>query len=204
MRGIRQGQVEVVIEVSRKDCVLNDILTGYNCLIERLAMGPKITLHKVLFNGDEREIMRKVAAIHVNSRKAGPGALWVESSSCTPCAFFASPFSNVLGSRALCDNRIQYRVLLPSIKDLRALEIRMKKAEIDYMIIGILPYLHQELTERQREILKMALENGYFADDSRTSLSDLADIIGISPSSLSEILRRSLKKSVNFYFDHRP
>ena len=110
----------------------------------------------------------------------------------------------MLGSRTLCDDSVQYRLLLPSLKGLRALETRMKAANLSYTILRVLPYVHQELTDRQREILNIAMESGYFESRSRISLTELSEVIGITPSSLSEILRRSLKKLVNFYFDHRP
>lgn len=204
IRGLRQGPVEIIIEVVRRDCVLAKLLSDDHCQIERLTMGSKITVHKVVFEGEDHEIMTKLINKQFNTRKAGPGSLWVETSSCTSCAFFSSSLSKILGSRTLCDERIQYRTLLPSIRDLRKLETRMKSAGIEYEIMRVVPYVHKEMTERQREILSIAFNSGYFDQDSRMSLTNLAEMIGISPSSLSEILRRSLKKSVDYYFDHLP
>lgn len=137
-------------------------------------------------------------------RSAGNGSVWVQSPSCEPCSFFSSPFFQVLGSRSIRNSRVQYRILLPSAMELKTLEKRMKEAGLEYDIVGIVPYMHQELTDRQREILKIALDEGYFDEKFRISLTELAEIIGMSPSSLSEILRRSFKKTVDFYFDHRP
>lgn len=167
-------------------------------------MGISTTLHKILHNEDDEDIPNLLLSENFKFRRAGAGSIWVESGSCTPCSFFSSSFLDILGSRALCNDKVQYRILLPSVKDLRSLESKMKSAGIHYEIIGIIPYVHKELTDRQREILRMAMEHGYFEDGQRTSLTQLAEIIGMSPSSLSEILRRSLKKSVSFYFDHRP
>lgn len=204
LRGLKRGQVEAVVEVTRSDCVIADALAGNFCSIERLGMGPISTLHKVRFADDGEEIKARLSRKKLKYRNAGIGALWVESNSCCACAFFASSFSGILGSRTVCDNRIQYRVLLPSVKDLRSLETKLKEAGIEHKVTGIIPYMHQELTERQREVLRLALEYGYYEEDSRMSLTDLAKILDMAPSSLSEILRRSTKKTINFYFDHRP
>lgn len=203
-KGLKHGPVEAIIEVIRGDCVVDEAMAEDQCSIERLAMGPKRTLHKVAFNGNEEKVRGNLTSHGLKYRNAGTGALWVEASSCTPCVFFSSSFSGVLGSRTLRHRKIQYRILLPSARELRSLESSMKAVGIEYELLAVIPYVHQELTERQREILSIALEHGYFDDESRTSLTQLAEIIGLSPSSLSEIMRRSLKKSVNFYFDHRP
>ncbi len=204
LRGLKQGQVEVVLEVNRSDCKIAQALAGNYCSIERLSIGPNTTLHKVRYVDDGEDIKARLTLKHFKYRSAGLGSLWVEADSCDACAFFSESFSGVLGSRTLCDNKIQYRVLLPSLKELKILESKMKKAGLEYKTLGIIPYVHQELTERQREILRIALEYGYFEEDTRMSLTDLAKILEMAPSSLSEILRRSTKKAITFYFDHRP
>lgn len=203
-KGLKHGPVEAIIEVVRDDCVLDEALPNGNCSIERLAVGPKRTLHKVVCHDNEEEVKRNLASRGLKYRNAGTGAIWVEGGSCTACDFFSSSFSGVLGTRTLQHRKIQYRILLPSARELRTLEASMKSIGLDYELLAVIPYVHQELTERQREILMIAMEQGYFEDNSRTSLTKLAEIIGLSPSSLSEIMRRSLKKSVNFYFNHRP
>ena len=203
-RGLKHGPVEAIIEVSREDCLVSDALPDGTCEIERLAIGPKRTLHKVVYDGNEETIKKKLSASGLKYRNAGKGALWVDASSCTACAFLSTSFSGVLGSRTVCQERIQYRVLLPSARELRSLEASMKAVNLEHELLAIIPYVHQELTARQREILKTAFDRGYFDDHSRTSLTELAGIVGLSPSSLSEIMRRGLKKSVSFYFDHRP
>jgi predicted DNA binding protein len=202
-RGIKNGQVEAIIQVRREDCILTKILAKENCRIERIAIGPSETLHKISHSGNT-SFQEKLSKSQIGYKKAGKHSVWVETPSCSSCSFFSSSFTEVLGSRTLCDDSVQYRLLLPSLKGLRALETRMKAANLSYTILRVLPYVHQELTDRQREILNIAMESGYFESRSRISLTELSEVIGITPSSLSEILRRSLKKLVNFYFDHRP
>lgn len=58
-----------------------------------------------------------------------------------------------------------------------------------------------EVTYREEEILKIALEKGYFDFPRRIKLEDLAKHFGIAPSTLSEILRRGLKKILERYFE---
>ncbi len=48
-----------------------------------------------------------------------------------------------------------------------------------------------DLTERQREILRLALESGYYEVPARISLTDLAKAVGISKAAMSKGLRRA-------------
>ncbi len=61
----------------------------------------------------------------------------------------------------------------------------------------------EELTKRQEDILKIALEKGYFDYPKHTSIRELAKMFGISISTLSEILRSGQKKIMAAYFKDR-
>jgi predicted DNA binding protein len=204
LRGLKLGQVEAIIEVTREDCAISRALTGTNCHTERINIGPNTTVHKISFDGDGLDIKSCLTRRKIKYRNGGANSLWAEVDSCSTCAFFAKSFAGILGTRSLGNNVVQYRVLLPSMKDLKTLEANLRKEEIDYRTVKLYPYVHQELTERQRSVLRIAMEHGYFEEDDRTSLTELAERLNMAPSSLSEILRRSMKKAVMFYFDHMP
>jgi predicted DNA binding protein len=57
-----------------------------------------------------------------------------------------------------------------------------------------------KITYREEEILKIALEKGFFDFPKRIKLEELAEIFEIAPSTLSEILRRGQKKILKEYF----
>jgi predicted DNA binding protein len=57
-----------------------------------------------------------------------------------------------------------------------------------------------KITYREEEILKIALEKGFFDFPKKIKLEELAEIFGIAPSTLSEILRRGQKKVLKSYF----
>ena len=58
----------------------------------------------------------------------------------------------------------------------------------------------ESLTERQDKIAKVAFERGYFDYPKRISLRELARMFEVSPSTLSEILRKGQRKIVLDYF----
>jgi predicted DNA binding protein len=58
----------------------------------------------------------------------------------------------------------------------------------------------ESLTERQDKITQVAFERGYFDYPKRISLRELARMFDVSPSTLSEILRKGQRKIVLDYF----
>jgi predicted DNA binding protein len=56
------------------------------------------------------------------------------------------------------------------------------------------------LTTRQKEIISVAFEKGYYNYPKRTTIKKLANIFNISPSTLNEILQRGERKIISEYF----
>ena len=61
----------------------------------------------------------------------------------------------------------------------------------------------KDLTTRQEQIVKMALEMGYFEFPKKIKLEELSDRFGVSAGTLSEILRRAEKNILTHYFRER-
>jgi predicted DNA binding protein len=61
----------------------------------------------------------------------------------------------------------------------------------------------EELTARQEQILQIALEKGYFEFPKKITLRQLAKTLGISPATLTEILRRGQKRVLQEHFKGR-
>ncbi len=80
----------------------------------------------------------------------------------------------------------------------------LEKEGIDFEIIykGKLGE-KDRVTLREEEILKIALEKGYFDFPKKIKLEELASMLNIAPSTLSEILRRGQKKVLEKYFGSR-
>ncbi|WP_237710106.1 helix-turn-helix domain-containing protein [Pyrococcus sp. ST04] len=51
-----------------------------------------------------------------------------------------------------------------------------------------------KLTKRQAEVLLLAYKSGYFDEPRRITLRELADMLGLSTSTVKEHLRKGLKK----------
>jgi len=65
---------------------------------------------------------------------------------------------------------------------------KMPRSKTSTCAVGALD--HQvALTERQEQVLGTALAQGYFEFPRRISLTGLSELVGVRPSTLSEILR---------------
>ncbi|MHB8587046.1 MAG: helix-turn-helix domain-containing protein [Thermoplasmatota archaeon] len=71
---------------------------------------------------------------------------------------------------------------------------RLRENGTEVQILSAKPYRQEAgLTDRQREIMDAAVDQGYFEVPRRVTLTKLADRLGIAKSTLSEILARGEK-----------
>ncbi len=79
---------------------------------------------------------------------------------------------------------------------------KLEEYEVEFEIIYKgKPDDKTKVTYREEEILKIALEKGYFDYPKKVKLEELARYFGIAPSTLSEIIRRGQKKILKKYFE---
>lgn len=202
-RKLYRRPLEAVFEVYNEDCEAIRTLEVVGGSIDPLKPGIVATLHK-LVNVDYPNLARQLLiGSDMKFQEKHMGTFLIECNSCPSCAFFSSTVTNLLGCRIQKDLHVQYRVLLSNMSELKELGKAIKIHGIKSKISGIMSHQSEELTERQREVLQTALAYDYFESGQRTTLTGLAQLMGIAPSSLSEILRRATKKAVSFYLDLR-
>ena len=97
--------------------------------------------------------------------------------------------SNEITWDLICDDE-SFKKLMSMLEDY----------EVDFDIIYKGKPAKTETTYREEEILRYALEKGYFDYPKKIRLEEIADHFGIASSTLSEILRRGQKKILEKYF----
>ena len=78
---------------------------------------------------------------------------------------------------------------------------RLASKGINYKITELSHLSTKNLTARQEQIAKIALEFGYFEFPKKIGIEDLSRRLGISAGNLSEILRRAEKNILSKYFE---
>ena len=79
--------------------------------------------------------------------------------------------------------------------DLRRVLARLAKEGIETRVEDVAPFERRAtLTGRQKEIVATAVAQGYFEFPRKTSLTGLSDLVGVKPSTLSEVLRSAERR----------
>jgi HTH DNA binding domain len=88
-----------------------------------------------------------------------------------------------------------WRFIVRGNSDFGRVLARLSKDRIQTRIQSVSPmYQKAELTGRQKEIIATAVAKGYFEFPRKISLTSLSTLVGIKPSTLSEILRRAERR----------
>jgi len=127
----------------------------------------------------------------------------VTSKGCGVCAALVESNSNcfIAPAQTAEDCRMSYKLFI-SGEGLPILLQKLHERGIQYKISDVSPLSTQKkMTTRQEKVLRSALELGYYEYPKRISTEQLADILKIRSSTLSEILRRAEKNVVREYFD---
>lgn len=102
------------------------------------------------------------------------------------------------------DGNILWKIIASDIGPLNKLIERLRKQGYAVEVKKIKEIKRREdLTRRQEEIIRIALEKGYFDNPKRISIRELGELIGVSISTLSEILRSGQKKILASYFGEK-
>jgi predicted DNA binding protein len=83
----------------------------------------------------------------------------------------------------------------------RKLQANLDNLKLKYEIISKTRFFEESiLTHTELEILKLALEYGYFENPKKVKIKELAEILGVSEATVSILIRRALKKVVEQAF----
>lgn len=126
------------------------------------------------------------------------------------CTIYAkSPLLSVISqyiimNGAFSSEGIIWTLILNNYVELRSLLNSLLSTTRDVKVLKIVKAERKDpITARQEQILKVALEAGFFDYPRRIGLKELAKKLNMSPSSLSEIIRRAEKNIIVEYFKNR-
>jgi predicted DNA binding protein len=154
--------------------------------------------------GDE-EVTRAV----VNAIRAHPNVCHVDivplpeggilghvvTSKCAACAALSGVDCFLMSAESRSDGKVDWNLITGDEGSLKELVDRLVAGGCEVEIRRARrPDIHRPLTERQEEIIRLALEAGYYDQPKRATIKDLAKRAGIAPSTLQEILQRAEKK----------
>jgi predicted DNA binding protein len=145
-----------------------------------------------------------IIGLHLANHCGGKIMASVMASNWIACRTILKSDCYLRGARTISEGTIEWELLTKDERSLSRLLEDLAMAECQVEIRSKIavkePYA---LTTRQENIVRLALERGYYDFPRRTTARDLARCLGISQSTLSETLQRSERKLVEFYLKNR-
>lgn len=139
-----------------------------------------------------------------NIRLGEESIAWFETDGCDVCNTIVSKGAFLVTAWSMESNRLIYTFVSPNARIMRDIISTLERLGFELKILGVERYRRRGLvlTEKQEMALRMALEMGFFNYPKKTTISDVSRKLGISSSTLSEIIRRGMRRLLEYYFEY--
>lgn len=125
----------------------------------------------------------------------------VTTTRCEICRILTDSDVFLISAQSKDGGKVEWTLILSEKQVLKEIFDHLKTKSVDAELVKLTKIDDKEsLTERQDKITQVAFERGYFDYPKRISLRELARMFDVSPSTLSEILRKGQRKIVLDYF----
>ncbi|WP_054857639.1 helix-turn-helix domain-containing protein [Vulcanisaeta sp. JCM 16159] len=194
--------LRVFLEAHRSDCKVQNALKALSLdfSIVRVNVGDEVSTHLVkLSKPVDRNLLNYLRRNGLKVNVIDEETLWISAPSCSACKALSKAGLLVESGKPGNEDSIIYAVLSPGIKRLRVSIRQLRSSGVKVRVLDMEQLPMPSPTERQLEVLLLAYKMGYF--DREVNLKELAKQLGLSISTVSELLRKTLKKIVTHYFE---
>jgi len=134
----------------------------------------------------------------------GKSAVWLESEGCEVCNTILSHDAFLVSGKSMQDHILTYSFMVPTFEAYQGIINDLEKTGHQATVRKVGKFEQQigVLTENQERIFWLALKSGFFNYPRRVGMAELSGKLGISPATLSEILRRGTRRLLEHYFKH--
>ncbi len=125
----------------------------------------------------------------------------ITTTRCDICRILTDADAFLISAESKGEGKVEWTLILSDKSVLKDIFDRLEGKSVKADLIKLTKIDDKEtLTDRQDKITHVAFERGYFDYPKRISLRELARMFDVSPSTLSEILRKGQRKIVLDYF----
>ncbi len=160
--------------------------------------GPEDVMAEVLADIKKNPLVAKVETT-ITERGKVIGA--VTTARCEICRILTDSDVFLISAESKGSGKMEWTLVVSDKSVLKGIFDHLKSKGVEADLVKLTKIDDKEsLTERQDKITHVAFERGYFDYPKRISLRELARMFDVSPSTLSEILRKGQRKIVLDYF----
>ncbi len=144
----------------------------------------------------------ELKAIVSKGKGDGKASIWLESEGCGVCNTILSSDAFLVSGKSIEDFTIMYSFMVPSFEAYQKIVFALEGMGLKVNVLKMGKFEPHEgvLTEKQERIFWLALKGGFFEYPRKIDATELAAKLGISPSTLSEITRRGMRRLLEHYF----
>ena len=127
---------------------------------------------------------------------------WFETQGCDVCNTIVAYGSFLISGRSIEGKTLIYQFITPSFSAFKRIISKLETLGFSPQILEVGKYQPKGfLTEKQERVLWFALRMGYFEYPRKINSIELSKKLGIAPSTLSEIVRRGMRRLVEYHFE---
>jgi hypothetical protein len=200
----------VVLEIENHECT---IVKRFGALglkhlkvIDIRSSSPQSIKHLVELDPAELKQLHnpppELRQISGKAESGGKPSIWLDSSGCNVCKTILQCDAFLVSGKSLQDSTIMYSFMVPSFEAYQKILAALKAAgfKVNILKMGKFEPKAGVLTEKQERIFWLALKGGFFDYPRKIDTEELAKKLDISPSTLSEIVRRGTRRLLESYF----
>jgi len=205
--------MEAIISLREPENWISDISARYPAtirVIDRMPYSDKGVKDLVEISASEDVIEEILEAIPKNPlvtevdttvTERGKVICAVTTARCEICRILTDSGVFLISAQSKDGGKVEWTLIVSEKEVLKDIFDHLKKKSVEAELIKLTKIDDRgALTERQDKITQVAFERGYFDYPKRISLRELARMFDVSPSTLSEILRKGQRKIVLDYF----
>ncbi|UCH31335.1 MAG: helix-turn-helix domain-containing protein [Candidatus Bathyarchaeota archaeon] len=163
-----------------------------------------LTRHLLELSSDDvaRLLNTRGAKLRDSGENNGRASVWFDSDDCAACETILSQNSFLVSGRHVEGDTIIYSFVAPCFDALKNTIELLEAKGLDPRIMEVSRFTERRkpLTEKQDRILWLALKLGFFECPRKLTMADLSHRLGIGLSTLSEILRRGMRRLLERHY----
>ncbi|MFB3889427.1 MAG: helix-turn-helix domain-containing protein [Candidatus Bathyarchaeia archaeon] len=136
-----------------------------------------------------------VGRVQAKDRQEGVASFVVDVVRCNACRILITSKSFMVYPVAISKGRMKWLLITDTNKTVGRLSRALEHVGCDVILERLTPLtVEGVLTERQKDVIRVAFESGYFDFPRRVSSVRLANQLGVSVSTLSEVMRAAQRR----------
>jgi predicted DNA binding protein len=155
----------------------------------------------------DREQVKKIPKgfkiVTPRRRAEGKPSLWFESEGCEVCNTILFRDAFLISGKSMEEHTIKYSFIVPTFEAYKSIISALENSghKVNVLKMGSFQPKTGVLTEKQERIFWLALKGGFFDYPRKIGTRELSAKLGISPSTLSEIIRRGMRRLLEHHFE---